>query len=316
MVVVIEPVRGQPIVSAVRTASVVVVTRNRKDDLRTAVKSALDQSARPEVLVIDDGSSDGSSEMIRSEFGAVSVIRHEDSRGYIVRRNEGARVATGDAVFSIDDDAAFTSTRTVEQTLREFDAPRIGAVAIPYIEPRKGNCVMQLAPDHGTWVTDCFIGTAHAIRRGVFLALGGYRERLVHQGEERDFCIRLLDAGYVVRLGTADPIHHYESPRRDFSRMDYYGRRNDVLFAWHHVPMPHLPVHMAGTLVNAVRSSWQAGRLSRMAAGSVAGITDGFTHPGDRRPVSTAVYRLHRRLKKRGPALLDSVMPDLPAIGY
>lgn len=301
---------------AIRTATVVVVTRNRKDDLRTAVQSALGQSADPEVMVIDDGSSDGSSDMIRSEFAAVKLIRHEDSQGYIVRRNEGARLAAGDAVFSIDDDAAFTSPRTVEQTLREFDGPCIGAVAIPFVEPRKGTEVMQRAPGDATWVTDCFVGTAHAVRRDVFLKLGGYRERLVHQGEERDFCIRLLDAGYVVRLGTADPIHHYESPRRDFSRMDYYGRRNDVLFAWHYVPMPHLPVHLAGTLVNAVRSSWRAGRLSRMAAGSLAGITDGFAHPRDRRPVSTSVYRLHRRLKKGGPALLDSLIADLPAIGH
>lgn len=296
------------------TATVVIVTKNRRDDVLNAVGSALSQTARPEVIVIDDGSTDGTAAALR-ECPGVRVVRHQHSQGYIVRRNEGAQLASGETIFSIDDDAAFTSARTVEQTLREFDATRIAAVAIPYIEPRKGDREMQRAPAGGPWVTDCFIGTAHAIRRDVFLALGGYRERLIHQGEERDFCIRLLDAGYVVRLGTADPIHHYESPQRDFSRMDYYGRRNDVLFAWHYVPMPHLPVHLAGTLVNAVRSAWQAGRLSRMAAGSMAGLTVSFTHPQDRRPVSTAVYRLHRRLKKTGPALLDSLVAELPAVG-
>ena len=296
------------------TATVVIVTKNRKDDLLTAVQSARRQTAHPEVIVVDDGSTDGT-ETALGECPGVRVVRHESSTGYIVRRNEAARLASGDVLFSIDDDAAFTSAHTVEQTLREFDAARIAAVAIPYIEPRKGNRVMQRAPGGGPWVTDCFIGTAHAVRRDVFLALGGYRERLVHQGEERDFCIRLLDAGYVVRLGTADPIDHYESPKRDFSRMDYYGRRNDVLFAWHHVPLPHLPVHVAGTLVNAVRSAWQAGRVSRMAAGSVAGITDSLSHPRDRRPVSTGVYRLHRRLKKGGPALLESLTQELPEIG-
>lgn len=301
--------------NAPRTATVIIATRNRKEDLRIALRSALAQSVRPEVVVVDDGSSDGSADLIAEEFPEVRLIRHDHSSGYIVRRNEAARAARGGVIISIDDDAEFISPRTVGQTLAEFDDERVGAVAIPFIEPRKGNVVMQRAADERRWITDCFIGTAHAVRRDVFLALGGYRERLVHQGEERDFCIRLLNAGYVVRLGTADPIHHYESPKRDWSRMDYYGRRNDLLFAWHHVPMPHLPVHMAGTLVNAARSAWRAGRVLRMAAGSMAGITDGFTHPHDRHPVPAAVYRLHRRLKKAGPILLESLNRDLPAAG-
>jgi GT2 family glycosyltransferase len=298
------------------TATVVIVSRNRKDELMNAVRSAVAQTIRPQVLVIDDGSGDGTAASVSREFPAVTLVRHDQSAGLVVRRNEGARAANGDVIFSIDDDAAFTSPRTVEQTLAEFDDPRIGAVAIPFIEPRKGPAVMQRAPGGGRWVTDCFIGTSHAIRRDVFLALGGYREQLVHQGEERDFCIRLLQAGYVVRLGSADPIHHYESPKRDFSRMDYYGRRNDVLFVWHYVPWAHLPVHLAGTVVNAARSAWEARRISRMAAGTVAGLTGGLMRPLDRQPVSRAVYRLHRRLKKAGPELLDAVMPELPAPGH
>ncbi len=84
---------------------------------------------------------------------------------------------------------------------------------------------MQSPPNtSGTWITDTFIGTAHALRRDIFLKLGGYRDHLVHQGEESDFCIRMLDAGYLVRLGRSDPINHWESPKRDLRRMDFYGR--------------------------------------------------------------------------------------------
>src|SRR5262249_30284552 len=150
-----------------------------------------------------------------------------------------ARLATTPFIFSIDDDAAYSTPYVVEQTLADFDAPRIGAVAIPYIEPSKNNCLMQQAPSRErVWITDSFIGTAHALRRDVFLQIQGYRETLVHQGEERDYCIRMLDHGWLTRLGCSDPILHYESPRRDFGRMDYFGRRNDILFAWHYVPLP------------------------------------------------------------------------------
>jgi len=297
------------------TATVAIVTKNRKDELQTAIRSALAQSASPEVIVVDDGSSDGTSEMVRRQFSPVKLIRYEESQGLIVRRNHAAAAASAPIIFSIDDDAEFTSARTVEQTLAEFDSPRIGAVAIPCIEPKKSNRVFQQAPDASDrWVTDCFIGTSHALRRDVFTKLGGYRARLVHQGEERDYCLRMLAAGLIVRLGSADPIHHYESPKRDFSRMDYYGRRNDVLFAWHYVPRALLLTHLAGTTINALRSAWQAGRAWNMTRGTSAGYADIFRFSSERAPVADSVYRLHRRLKKKSPLTLSSIEADLPRI--
>ena len=295
------------------SATVVIVTRNRQPELRTAVRSALAQSAAPEVIVVDDASTDGTPEMIRREFPGVRLIVNPDSRGYITRRNEAAAVARGDVIFSIDDDAEFTSLRTVEQTLRQFDRPRVAAVAIPYVEPNKGNQVCQRAPDgDDCWVTDTFIGTAHALRRDAFLKLGGYRADLVHQGEERDFSLRLLAAGCVVRAGCADVIHHYESPKRDHRRMDYYGRRNDILFAWHLVPAAALPLHLAGTTINAVRSMWQARRVSSMCQGTVAGYAAGWRAVGERQAVSLDIYRLHRLLKTQAPLPLRTIEDRLP----
>src|SRR5688572_20321271 len=77
----------------IASATVVITTKNRKEELRTAIRSALDQTARPQVLVIDDGSSDGTSEMVRSEFRDVTLHRYEQSNGLIVQRNNGAKLA-------------------------------------------------------------------------------------------------------------------------------------------------------------------------------------------------------------------------------
>ena len=129
-----------------------------------------------------------------------------------------------------------------------------------------------------------------------------------------DLCIRMLEAGYVVRLGRADPIHHMESPRRDLRRMDYYGRRNDILFAWHNVPMPYFPIHLLGTTLNGFASAFQARRLDKMLEGMACGYIDCFRWRTKRRPVSPEVYRLHRSLKKTGRALLSDVERLLPEL--
>lgn len=302
---------------AIPAATVVITTKNRKDDLRVAVRSALGQDTPVEVLVIDDGSTDGTSAMIRAEFPAARLHREEVSGGLIVRRNQGARLASAPIVFSIDDDAAFSTPRVVSQTLADFDHPRIGAVAIPFIDVRKdAGLVRQRPPDRaGRFVTDSYIGTAHALRRDVFLQLGGYREHLFHQGEEPDYCVRMLDAGCVVRLGRADVIHHFESPRRSFERMDYYGRRNDVLFAWHNVPLPDLLAHLPATTVNGAAFGFRIGRPWRMLYGLAGGYASMLKFAGKRRAVSRRAYRLYRELKRRGAVGFEEVEARLPAIG-
>jgi glycosyltransferase involved in cell wall biosynthesis len=281
------------------TATVVISTKNRKDDLRRALQSCLKQRAAPEVLVIDDGSTDGTAEMVRGEFPSVRLVREEASAGYIVRRNQGARLARGDVIVSIDDDAEFISPDTVGQTLAELGDPRIAAVAMPFVNVNDSPDIRQRAPSpDGIYLKDAFIGTAHGLLRRAFLDAGGYREALFHQGEEEDLCIRLLDAGYVTRLGNADPIHHYESPRRDWRRMDLYGARNKVLFSWYNVPLCYLPLHLPAATLSRLLFGLRARRPLNAIRGLVMGYAACARQVRDRRPVRPETYRLFRRLRK------------------
>ncbi len=280
-------------------SSVIITTKNRKDELRAAVRSTLQQTSTSEVIVIDDGSTDGTAQMIAVEFPSVILVRHESSRGLIVRRNEGALLASGEIIFSIDDDAVFSTPEVVMQAKLEFCDGRVGAVAIPFVEPHKENILMQKAPDQERlWITDRFIGTAHVLRRSLFLELGGYREHLIHQGEEGDYCIRMLNAGYYVKLGNSDPIHHFESPKRDFRRMDYYGPRNAILFAWQNLPWLVLVPHMVVTTLNVLRWTNNAQRfVQRFRA-----VFDGYRwismNRNSRFPVSLNTYRKMRVLQR------------------
>lgn len=283
-------------------ASVVITTKNRKDDLRVCLRSVLQQLPVPEVVVVDDGSTDGTSAMVLQEFPSAVLVRHDDSAGYIRRRNEGARIAQGRIIVSLDDDAVFSSPGIVAATVAAFDDDRVAAVAIPYIDVNRNPSINQLAPDSSdAYVVERYIGTAHAVRRDVFLALGGYREHLFHQGEESDLCIRLLDQGRVVRLGHGDPIHHFESPRRDFRRMDVFGPRNAVLFAWQNVPLPALLVRMPMTIAGVIAHTLQPLRLFTRIRGVIDGLVSCLSV--DRRPVRQTTYALWRRLQRASPPL-------------
>jgi glycosyltransferase involved in cell wall biosynthesis len=292
--------------------SVVISTKNRFSDLIRSIESCLTQTIIPEVIVIDDGSSDETAREIPQRYPGVKYLRRESSRGCIVRRNEGAVIASGEIIFSIDDDAEFKHADTVEQTLGDFSSPSIAAVAIPLIEPKLGGALLQSHPDNSTtWITDTFKGTAYAIRKTAFLDAGGFRAELVHQGEETDLCIRLLDAGMLVRLGSAKPIYHYESPKRDMTRMHFYGRRNDILFALNNVPTVYLAAHALGTTLNGVRASLGTPNSGAMLRGIASGYSYGFASRRVRKPVKHRTYRLFRRLRKAGPLPLPAVLAAL-----
>jgi hypothetical protein len=58
------------------------------------------------------------------------------------------------------------------------------------------------------------------------------------------------EGGFVVRLGFGDVIIHHKYLKRDWRRMDFYVRRNDIPFAWRNIPMPYLPAHLLATTFN------------------------------------------------------------------
>lgn len=289
-------------------ATVVITTKNRRDELREALPLVLAQTEPVEVLVIDDGSDDDTSEMVRNEFPEVRLERSSRSLGLIAQRTRAASLASAPILVSLDDDARLVSARTVEQTLEDFDDERIGAVAIPFVDIRTTATVRQVAPDDsGRWVTSSYIGTAHAVRRDVFLALGGYRSELVQMGEEPDFCLRLLDAGYAVRLGRADKLNHLESPKRSLPRIVALGRRNDLLHAFWNVPMPFVLVRLAKVTLHSLWFAFAWRQPRAVLAGLARGYRDGLRTLRSRQPVARDTYRLDHHIRKRGPIELDEI---------
>lgn len=236
-------------------ASLVITTRNRRDDLSRALDSAQRQTVPIEIIVLDDASEDNTAEMVADRYPGVRYWRADRPVGYIRLRNRGAEMAKASIVFSIDDDAEFSSPDVVAQTLAEFDHPSVGAVSIPYLDDLPVGLTERVAPapDARRWAVWAYIGTSHAVRRDVFIATGGYESILEHFVEEFDFGLRMLDTGFVVRLGRADPIvYHLSTQSRQNDRVWLAGERGFVLSAWLLVPRRQLPPYLLRLLAYSV----------------------------------------------------------------
>jgi glycosyltransferase involved in cell wall biosynthesis len=291
--------------------TVVIVTKNRCNELRKALESATEQQPPVNILVIDDGSTDETATIVQSHFPEVRYERRCTSAGCVVRRNEAARLISSEFIVSIDDDAVFSDSSVVAKTLSEFSHPQVGAVAIPFVNVKDRQVVRQRAPENrGVYIAATFIGTAYAVRRHVFVELGGYRELLHGQYEEADFCARMLDAGYVVRLGTAPAIYHHESPHRVCSDIVFYGERNQVLFVWFNLPQVFRP--LGGVFWRGLCRGYRLRCLGVSIRGLISGIIESVRFRHKRHPIKRKTQCLLRSLAAApicvSPADLDSMI--------
>lgn len=278
---------------------IIVATVNRKDDLRTTLRSVQKQTVPHEIIVLDDGSTDGTSDMVASEFPDVRLIRSEVTRGVLYQRNLAARIATHPVIVFLDDDVEFPHPQSIEQALTYLDHPRVGVVPIPHIDINLNRTVHKRAPEkEGVHVTETFIGAGCVLRRELFCKLRGFREIYYMHGEEEDLCIRMLEAGYVVRVTRAEPFYHHRSPIREVKRRQVVSRRNQILMLWLNAPRIFLPFGLFKVSVRIVLFSISEGCTRLALQGLFEGFRLIFTHFSERIPVSLATYLIYRKLRK------------------
>ena len=108
--------------------SIIVPTRNRRDWLRLALRSAREQTwPDKEMVVVDEASTDDTLAVVAAEFPEARVVKHEIARGPSAARNAGIAAATGYWILFLDDDDAFHPEHVEALVEASKDAPR-GAV--------------------------------------------------------------------------------------------------------------------------------------------------------------------------------------------
>ena len=190
------------------TVSVVIATYNRATTVAAAVESALVQTHPPlEVIVVDDGSSDATADVLSAFGDRIRVLRQEN-HGVAAARNRGAAVATGDYLLFLDSDDVLAPA-AIEHQLDRFDAtPGLGFVYSDIEFCDAHGRVLQSLRDgiEGRVALDLLLlerrvvnaGSGIMIPRSVFNDAGGFDERL-KVSEDWDLC---------YRIATMRPIGH------------------------------------------------------------------------------------------------------------
>lgn len=150
-----------------------------------------------------------------------------------------------------------------------------------------------------------------AFRRALFTRLGGYRTFYFMNVEEGDLAVRLLDAGFLIKLGTAPPLDHHESPIRASKHLNELGPRNHILYAWYNVPLPHLVPHILGSGLKSMLYIARLGHPDQAVRGWVKGWLAVLHELRRRRPVSRQTYELSRQLTRQKWMPFSEIVPRL-----
>jgi len=95
--------------------TVIIPTYNRKHTLNRAVQSVLNQTYHPlEIIVVDDGSTDGTYEWLQETFPSVQTI-YQPNQGVSAARNHGIKQSKGDWIALLDSDDEWCETKLERQ---------------------------------------------------------------------------------------------------------------------------------------------------------------------------------------------------------
>jgi glycosyltransferase involved in cell wall biosynthesis len=198
------------------TISVIIPVYNGGENFRRCLTSIVQAaSSACEVIVVADGDTDGSWLLAKS-FG-FKVIRNPNSVGPAKARNLGAKIAKGEVLFFVDADVEIYPD-TVDKVAQAFQQETDMAALIGCYDdaPGSSNFLSQYRNlfHHYTHQTasieaSTFWGACGAIRRDIFLAMGGFDENYRHPSvEDIELGYRLKHHNYRIKLYKDIQVKH------------------------------------------------------------------------------------------------------------
>ncbi len=253
--------------SKILDISIIILTYNRRDCLRELLleMKGLVSSVR-EIIIINNCSTDGTSEMIDSEFGEFVHHVTDFNRG-VCARNIGMKMALGSVIVTIDDDIMGLSKKDLTWLSNQFENDAdLGALnfkVLDWTTHKLCNWVHHRTTGDldKRFLTYEITEGAVAFRRQALAKTSCYFETYFISHEGPDLAFRLMNAGYRVEYdGTVSVLHKHEQGAREPWRFYYYDTRNQLWLAARNMPFfsgaRYLFVGLSAMAVYSIREGY------------------------------------------------------------
>ena len=179
--------------------SVIIPTYNRAGYLREALDSVVSQSLVPEeIIVVDDGSTDDTPDVVEVYRPRVSYVRHHQNRGIAPARNSGLNAANGDVIAWLDSDDLWEPDflMTVVSLLSEDETLDGAYTGITMINKEGTSLGVSTRTEslndlYDALVRDCFLATPAVVARQIcYEQVGGFDPQF-RISEDYDMWLRL-----------------------------------------------------------------------------------------------------------------------------
>jgi len=179
--------------------SVIIPTYNRLPMVREAVDSVLAQDFEDfELIVVDDGSTDGTSEVIKQYGGRVKLLQHSENRGVSTARNRGILQAKGKYLAFLDSDDLWVKGKLKIQVAFLDDNPQYPLCYTDEIWIRRGKRVnpKRIHAKYSGWIFEkclplCTISPSSAVMRKILFSKVGLFDEALPVCEDYDFWLRV-----------------------------------------------------------------------------------------------------------------------------
>lgn len=233
--------------------SFIVVTYKRGPLLQQCIDSIVAQENLPvpyEIIVVDNG---GDAEINPPTHPDIQfrLEKPAENLGATGGRNLGMRLARGEYLVTLDDDAIWSQPDAVASMCQIMDTdPKCGAISACSLDP-DGNPIVIEQPhpdkDYILKVTQSievpyFYAMGLALRAQAIREVGGYPERYRIYMEEVDLSYRLLDHGYRIVFDPRIGVHHFKTNLgRPVAGARYWRNSaiNKSRLAWRLLPQPY-----------------------------------------------------------------------------
>lgn len=247
--------------------SFVVPVFNARSTIEASVRSVLDAAGRwpgTDVVICDNGSTDGTYEFLRQAFGdRVHLCRHPEA-SISALRNAGVGEASGAVIAFVDADCTVSPDhcRWVAEGLAERS---VAATGHPYALPDRPHWIEETwallharrSEGHAEWLP----GGNLAVRRDAFEEVGGFDPR-VGTGEDAELCQRLRRAGYRIAKDPRLHTVHLGNPRtlRAFFKQHWWHGTGAAVGARRGIAIPlAMTIAHLGAAVTAPLVAWGLG---------------------------------------------------------